>query len=574
MISMKQMFRLLINSGLVGLIITFGGPNTPTSMEAQSLPRLATVSGTVDSPKPFSAGKVYFRNVDKRMLYMVYTNKGRYEAMQLFPGNYELSVEATGLASEVKKITLKTGTNPPANVTLHELTTADKERRDDIEYQTFAEMYPSGPALPVVQRLCIRCHGDSFLPSKQWGADKWNGAIDYMMGRQIKPDELNQQDREIVLDYLVRNFGPASKKRALKVDTDMPVDEAKISKALYIEYYLPIDPPGSGVNDPQFARSAGPFTAHRQGQDPYFDSMGNVWFTDRATPTRLCKLDPRTGEIKEWRMPDPKGGLHDLTVDKNDTVWIAETNGMHLNAFNPKTETFERYDLNPNKNLPKPALGHYEAQSLSTDSLGNVWVGLIEGNSIAKWDRETKKITTYTLPTEDARPYGVIVDRNDNIWIAEFHGGKIAKFDTKSGKFTEYTPPTYPALIRRLTLDSKGKVWFGLWSAGRIERLDPATGKITEWKIPQQVSQPYSISADHQDNLWIGDFGQGGATIKFDPRSETFTYYPTPQSADQPRSQITREGAIWYCPRSSEKAPGVGVLYPDMTKITTLAAKF
>ena len=34
---------------------------------------------------------------------------------------------------------------------------------------------------------------------------------------------------------------------------------------------------------------------------------------------------------------------------------------------------------------------------------------------------------------------------------------------------------------------------------------------------------------------------------------------------------ISREGAVWYTPRSSVKA-AVGVLYPDVTAITTLAA--
>jgi hypothetical protein len=46
---------------------------------------------------------------------------------------------------------------------------------------------------------------------------------------------------------------------------------------------------------------------------------------------------------------------------------------------------------------------------------------------------------------------------------------------------------------------------------------------------------------------------------------------PTPQVADQPKLEITRDGAIWYCPRSGAE-PGVGVLYPDVSKMTTLGA--
>jgi hypothetical protein len=42
---------------------------------------------------------------------------------------------------------------------------------------------------------------------------------------------------------------------------------------------------------------------------------------------------------------------------------------------------------------------------------------------------------------------------------------------------------------------------------------------------------------------------------------------------DQPKHAITREGAIWYTPRSSSKA-AAGVLYPDVTRITTLGAYY
>jgi len=46
-------------------------------------------------------------------------------------------------------------------------------------------------------------------------------------------------------------------------------------------------------------------------------------------------------------------------------------------------------------------------------------------------------------------------------------------------------------------------------------------------------------------------------------------------SFDHDRSQAvaTREGAVWYCPRSSAE-PGVGVLYPDVSRIRTLAAYY
>jgi streptogramin lyase len=84
-------------------------------------------------------------------------------------------------------------------------------------------------------------------------------------------------------------------------------------------------------------------------------------------------------------------------------------------------------------------------------------------------------------------------------------------------------------------------------------------------------SNPYDAVGDPSGNIWVSDGGQGGTMIKFDPRAEKFTYYPTPQLTDMPKVRITKEGAIWFAPRSSSRA-AASVLYPDVTKMKTLAA--
>ena len=61
--------------------------------------------------------------------------------------------------------------------------------------------------------------------------------------------------------------------------------------------------------------------------------------------------------------------------------------------------------------------------------------------------------------------------------------------------------------------------------------------------------------------------------FRFNPRTREWSFYPTPQVADQPKIELTRENAVWYCPRSGAE-PGVGVLYPDVTKMRTLGAYY
>src|SRR5207244_11500386 len=68
-----------------------------------SLPSTAGLSGTVDSTAPFKAAQVSIRNVDKRILYLVYTNAGQFRAVNLFPGHYEIGVATSGLAADVQK---------------------------------------------------------------------------------------------------------------------------------------------------------------------------------------------------------------------------------------------------------------------------------------------------------------------------------------------------------------------------------------------------------------------------------------------------------------------------------------
>jgi len=69
----------------------------------------AGLSGTVKSTTPVKASQVFIRNVEKRILYMVYTSAGQFRAVALFPGNYEVSVSTKGLESDVQKLALKAG---------------------------------------------------------------------------------------------------------------------------------------------------------------------------------------------------------------------------------------------------------------------------------------------------------------------------------------------------------------------------------------------------------------------------------------------------------------------------------
>jgi len=569
---MRTRLGLATLAPVITLALLYGALAVVPSRAADGdgLPGTAALSGTVQAPRAFKAAQVHLTNTDKNVLFMVYTSNGRYRAVNLFPGTYEVTVRARGLEAAPQKITLAAGARETLNLTLRESAAQGvrqgefgftTQRPGEVTLVSYDELYPKEPGRPLLEKQCMYCHGKSFFPSKQYHETQWNHFIDQMLdgggmrGALIPPGTLSAQDRATIVAYLGKHFGPGSSKRGLKADTDFPVDEAVLGKAMYVEYYLPLDAKIDAGNK------------QRRTQEPHFDPDGNVWYTDRSVPNRIGRVDPRTAEFRDFMMPAPKADPHGLTVDRNGHVFWAETAGFSLGRLDPKTGSMTRYPMDSTGR--SKGRGHTPV----VDSKDNVWFTVIVGDMIGKWDRQTGKSTVWKVPTQGAAPYGVTLDKDENVWFAEFRRCKIGKFDPRTEKFTEYAALTQPCTIRRLGADSTGMIWYGGFNNGKLGRIDPTTGKIVEWDVPMAFSEPYDVWPDREDKIWISDGGQGGALIRFDPKTEKFTYYPTPQITDQPKLAITREGAIWYTPRSSSKA-AAGVLYPDVSKITTLGAYY
>jgi hypothetical protein len=305
----------------------------------------------------------------------------------------------------------------------------------------------------------MSCHGVTFYPVRQWDRAAWSAAIDMMSKRvdggdtSVAPGKLPPKDRELLLDYLATNFGPDSKKRVLAIDSDMPLDEEALGKAMYVEY----DMPKVGQN------------GRPVGQNPYFDHDGNVWMTDRGTPNAIVKLDPRTAKFEHYPLPE-RGVPHGITVDSKGHVWWGETVGFKFGRLDPKTGKMDRYPIDASGYI-KGGRGHDPI----VDADDNVWLTVIRGNRLAKFDQKTQKITLYEPPSVGSFPYGPDKDKQGNIWMSQFTQCRMAKFDPKEEVFTEYPALTayedQHCLIRRGSVDKNGIVWYGVFSHGRIGKI-------------------------------------------------------------------------------------------------------
>lgn len=541
---------------------TMGEKSPDTKVTGNPIAGTGSLSGVVTAPKEFKSASVYATNKDNRTVFMVYTVDGHYRFVGLIPGNYDVTVAKNGFSGgNAQSVTVEAGKNASADLTIqegnfHAAQGIRPGQLKNVKLLSYDELYPAGEGRALIERTCMHCHGPDFIPGHEWDESQWNAAIDLMSDTsatipgRILPGTFTAQERQHLVEYLVKNYGPDGVSRGLETP-QIPVDEQAIGKSMYVEYHLPVLAGGS-----------------RRGlHDSHFDNQGNVWYVDRSG-LQVGRLDPRTASFKDYAIADRLAQPHGLTMDHEGHMWF--TSNVALGEVDAATGEITMYDFGTHE-TNKQSHGHTPV----VDSKDNVWFTASYSDEIGKWDHETKKITMYKVPTRYSFPYALVLDKNDKMWMAEWSRCKVVKFDPDNGQFIEYSPLSRPCTMRRLSIDHKGTIWYALDGNGIIGKLDPVTGKIAEFEMPVKYGWPYDIQPDKDDNIWISDSGQGGALVKLDPKTMKFTYFPSPQRTDMPKIEVSRDGAIWYTTRSADSdKQAVGVLYPDISKLTTMAPHY
>jgi virginiamycin B lyase len=372
----------------------------------------------------------------------------------------------------------------------------------------------------------------------------WLEAIDHM--RQVGVAEIKPEVAAQVSEYLSTVFGPDAETpsspaqlpqyQKVKQEHDYFADDAL--NLVYVDYQLtgePKDRPGTGKQDKD----------------------GNIWMEMGGG---LSKLDPATGELQTWRLPDPsRPFIHEILPTADGSVWLTIEKQNALARFDTHTEKFEVYRQSYNgpppvemePNAPWPNLrytaggqtGDPRRHTAVADLQGNIWSS---GRPLSKFDIETKKFTFFP---EVPDIYGIAVDKEGNVWFAEFNSKdhhSIGKVDVKTNKITKWTPPNSDTRPRRLKIDSQGMVWFGDYFGGNLTRFDPKTQTFKEFKLPGPMPTPYGIGVDHNDNLWYASM-YTDVIGKLDPKTGKVIEYPTPYGERGTRDMTEdAQGRIWY----------------------------
>ncbi|MDH5508744.1 MAG: hypothetical protein OEZ32_00125 [Nitrospinota bacterium] len=205
------------------------------------------------------------------------------------------------------------------------------------------------------------------------------------------------------------------------------------------------------------------------------DSKGIVWFTE-TTNHSVARLDPATGELKEYRLPSTQG--------LPDPEW----------DYDPKSKltTPQSYDV---YSVGNPG-------ALVVDSNDVVWFVTLLGNSVVRFDPVKEEFTEYLLPTEHSQPYDLAVDSKGLVWFVEKNTGKFGYLDVEGQRSREISLGDSADLMG-ITVDKNDMVWISDVNGNYVGRYDPETKKIKVYPITVPLSQPGQMRFDNEGKLWV-----------------------------------------------------------------------
>ena len=328
-----------------------------------------------------------------------------------------------------------------------------------------ASSYPTDPARNWPQANCNICHTLLSRVGAGYTPEGWNTVLRMMInqGAPLPADQI-----EPLKAYLIKSFPEKGKPAGAVIP-----GPAKIS---FREWQAPT--PGSRPHDPLAA------------------SDGSLWYTGQLANV-LGRVDPETGEIKEFHLKTAHSGPHGLKEDHDGNIWYTGNTGSLIGKLDPKTGAVTEYKT--------PEAG--DPHTLIFDKAGILWFTMQNANRIGRLDPRTGEIKLLTPPTANARPYGMALNSKGIVFFVEFGTNKVGSVDPKTLEFHEYPLPDPASRPRRIAITSDDIVWYSDYSRGYLGRLDPATGKVTEWPSPSgPKSEPYGISAI-TDVIWYSESG-------------------------------------------------------------------
>jgi virginiamycin B lyase len=488
----------------------------------------ASLSGTVssDAEGPMEGVLVRAKQVSGTITITVVSDEhGHYAfpAAKLQPGAYKLTMRATGYDA------------PAVDVTVGASTTNLDLKLSKVDTYALADQLVPAEWQMSVKSLggCGGCHNLNVVLKSTYDVKGWMATLirmrNYDPGASFSypymlPDQSGSRPGDEEFAKYLASINLSSKRQWDFELKTFPRPKGKATKVLVTEYDLPR------------------FDA--EPHDAVMDSEGMIWYSDFTQPI-LGRLDPRTGETKEWELPEmrpgfPPGSL-DLAIAPDGNPWIARKFQAGVATLDKKTGKITSYSI------PKEDINVYSRTTyLAVGPDGTVWISDTEDRMMYILNPKTGKMIGHaTYPgfkwdyskgrlgigpngeKENHLSFGVAVNSKGIGYWADSANRLIGEMDPVTGKTTLHSIPTANSDPARLFITPDDQVWFGERnpSAQKIGVFDPQTKQFKEWD--DHPVDPYGIVVDKSGHAWSGGTPTDFVT-RLDPKTGEMVRYLLP----------------------------------------------
>jgi len=280
--------------------------------------------------------------------------------------------------------------------------------------------------------------------------------------------------------------------------------------------------------------------------------------TENANESKIMNLliKPRLVNIQtqiiEYELPEDAKPLFPLYDGKN-SIWLSDASSPRLWQFSLDTQEFTSYSFDG-----------LATMFLTQDNSGKIWFVDTPRNQIGFFDPENNQITTKTIPNLDPTishnsPIFIQADFDGNIWISIINKDSIVKYLPELDTF-EVIKLERESFPFALTVDNDGKIWYSTSGTGKIGFINPENNQITQFSSDSPLQSPEALMFDNDGNLWIAEH-TGSAITKFNPVLETFEKISVPNKDALPFGMtLDKYGNIWFAEHTVDN---IGVYDPD-----------
>jgi virginiamycin B lyase len=194
-------------------------------------------------------------------------------------------------------------------------------------------------------------------------------------------------------------------------------------------------------------------------KDPHtmtFNRAGDAWFTAQTAGV-VGKLTARDGKIRIWRLTNgyrPYG----IWLDSHERPWFDEFGTSKIGTIDPKTGELKEYSLPDARARPRRIVVTADDQ---------IWYGDYTRGYLGHLDPKSGAVEEFPMPSgAGSLPYGMTLDDRGMIWVAEtgVQPNKLQAFDSRKKLWVESLPiaADKPNVIRHMTFDrATRQIWFG-----------------------------------------------------------------------------------------------------------------